>query len=72
MALKGTRAMVSVKFIVVGAVGILLFGILAPIGLAAMESDSPSDPTLALIWPLTAVFFVLSVGLAYLWESMKD
>jgi len=64
--------MVSLKFIIGGAIGILLFGILAPIGLEAMESYIPTDPTLAIIWPLTAVFFVLSVGIAYLWEAMKD
>ena len=61
----------SVKFIIGGAIGILLFGLLAPLGLAAMETYIPTDPTMVIIWPLVAVFFVLSVGLAYIWEAMQ-
>jgi hypothetical protein len=63
--------MPSVKFIIGGAIGILLFGLLAPLGLAAMETYVPTDPTMVIIWPLVAVFFVLSVGLAYIWEAMQ-
>jgi fumarate reductase subunit D len=59
------------KFIVAGAVGILLFGVLAPIGLTAMESYTPSDPTQAIIWPLVGTFFMLSVGVAYIYSAMK-
>ena len=62
--------MVSMKYIVGGAVGILLLGVLGPIGLDAMESYVPTDPTLAIIWPLTAVFFVLGVGLKYIFEAI--
>jgi len=64
--------LVSVKFIVAGAIGLLLFGLLGPLGLDAMESYVPTDPTLAIIWPLTAVFMVLGVGLKYLFEALTD
>jgi preprotein translocase subunit SecG len=36
-----------------------------------METYIPTDPTMVIIWPLVAVFFVLSVGLAYIWEAMQ-
>jgi hypothetical protein len=64
--------LVSVKFIVASAIGLLLFGLLAPLGLDSMESYVPTDPTLAIIWPLTAVFMVLGVGLKYLFEALSD
>jgi hypothetical protein len=67
-----SKKMVSVKFIVGGAIGLLLLGLLGPIGLDAMESYVPTDPTLAIIWPLTAVFFVLSIGLKYLFDALTD
>jgi hypothetical protein len=64
--------MPSIRFIIGGAIGILLFGLLAPLGLAAMEDYVPTDPTMVIIWPLVAVFFVLAVGLSYIWEAIKD
>ena len=62
----------NIKFIIGGAIGILLFGLLAPLGLAAMETYTPTDPTMVIVWPLVAVFFVISIGLSYIWEAMKD
>lgn len=64
--------MPDLKFIISGAIGILLFGLLAPLGLASMESYVPTDATMVIVWPLVSVFFVLSVGLAYIWSAMKD
>lgn len=58
------------KYIVGGAVGILLLGVLGPIGLEAIEAYEPTDPTLAIIWPLTAVFFALGVGLKFIFEAI--
>jgi hypothetical protein len=62
--------MVNLKYIVGGAIGILLIGLLAPIGLAAMESYVPTDATNAIIWPLVATFFLLGVGLKFLFEAL--
>jgi hypothetical protein len=62
----------NIKFIIGGAIGILLFGLLAPLGLTAMEDYVPTDPTMVIVWPLVAVFFVIGVGLSYIWEAMGD
>lgn len=62
--------MVSLKYVVAGAIGILLLGLLSPIGLRAMESYTPTDPTNAIIWPLVATFFLLGVGLKFLGEAV--
>jgi hypothetical protein len=62
--------MVSLKYIVAGAVGVLLLGLLAPIGLTAMESYIPTNATNAIIWPLVATFFLLGVGLKFLFEAL--
>ena len=64
------KKLVSLKYIVGGAVGILLVGLLMPIGLDSMESYIPTDPTLAIIWPLTAVFAVLGIGLKFLFDAL--
>jgi fumarate reductase subunit D len=66
-----TTKLVSLTTIIVGAVGILLLGILAPIGLKAMESYTPSDATQAIIWPLIGTFFMLGIGLAFILQALK-
>lgn len=63
--------MVSLKYVVAGAISILLIGLLAPIGLTAMESYVPTDATNAIIWPLVATFFLLGVGLKFLFEALE-
>ena len=37
-----------------------------------METYIPTDPTMVIVWPLVAVFFVIGVGLSYIWEAMGD
>ena len=48
------------------AVGLLLVGILYPIGLASIEDYVPTDPTLLIVWPLVGVFAVLGVAIFYI------
>ena len=47
------------------AVAVLIAGILLPVGLEAWLSYVPTDPTLALIWPLGAVLVVLGIVMKF-------
>jgi hypothetical protein len=48
------------------AVGLLLVGILFPLGLAAIEDYVPTDPTILIVWPLIGVFACLGVAIYYI------
>lgn len=61
---RNTRGMTTEYIIGIG-VGILLLGIFLPIGLEKWESYVPTDPTLAIIWPIGAVLIVLGVVLKF-------
>lgn len=60
------RRALSINEIVTMAVGILLVGILFPIGLAAIEGYVPTDPTVLVVWPLIGVFSCLAVAIYYI------
>jgi fumarate reductase subunit D len=62
--LKSRKAFSPVAIVGV-AIGVLMLGILLPIGLSAWEAYSPTDPTLAVIWPIGAVLIVLGVVLGF-------
>jgi fumarate reductase subunit D len=47
------------------AVGVLMLGILLPIGLSAWEDFTPTDATLVIIWPIGAVLIVLGIVLGF-------
>ena len=53
------------------AVGLLLVGILFPIGLAAIEDYVPTDPTMLIVWPLVGVFAILGVAIFYIKSATK-
>lgn len=59
----------SLNNIITMAIGLLLVGLLFPIGIAAIESYSPTDVTLIIVWPLLAVFAVLAVAITYIKAS---
>jgi fumarate reductase subunit D len=56
---------ISPVAIVGTAIGVLMLGILLPIGLSAWEAYSPTDATLGVIWPIGAVLIVLGVVLGF-------
>lgn len=60
------KAAVGAREIVVLAVAILLVGILLPIGLTQMQSYTPTDPTLLIVWPLLAIIIVIGLALKFL------
>lgn len=62
--MMGTRAM-STEQIVGLAIGVLLLGVLLPVGLAQWESYTPTNPILLVIWPIGAVLIVLGIVLKF-------
>ena len=52
--------------IAVASVGFLMFAVLGAVALGQLESYTPTDPILAIIWPLAGVLFVVGVALSYL------
>jgi hypothetical protein len=52
------------------AIGLLLVGVLFPIGLASLESYSPTDSTLIVVWPLIGVFAVLAVAIKFIYDAV--
>lgn len=65
--LKDRRGIsLSLNSIIMMAVGLLLVGLLYPIGLEAIESYTPTDATLLIVWPLLGVFAVLAIAITYI------
>jgi hypothetical protein len=62
--LSSTRAMTT-ETIIGLAIGVLLLGILLPVGLEAWETYVPTDPTLLIVWPIGAVLIVLGIVMKF-------
>jgi len=60
---------ISVIALVGVAVGVMMLGILLPIGLSAWEAYTPTDATLVVIWPIGAVLIVLGIVLGFFREQ---
>jgi hypothetical protein len=61
----------SIGNIVAMAIGLLLVGLLFPLALDSIESYTPTDATLLVVWPLLGVFAVLAVAITYI-KSATD
>ena len=59
-AYSGTRG-ISTTALVSLAIGVLMLGILLPIGLSAWEAYTPTGATLLVVWPIGAVLIVLGI-----------
>lgn len=59
------RRGVSTSAIVGTAIGVLMLGILLPIGLSAWEDFTPTGAVLLVIWPIGAVLIVLGIVLDF-------
>lgn len=62
---------ISLSNIITMAVGLLLLGLLWPVAIEQLESYTPTNATLATIWPFIAIFAVLAVGISYI-KSATD
>ena len=60
-----SRRGIAVEGLIALAVGVMMLGILLPIGLSAWEDYTPTDATLVIIWPIGAVLIVLAVVLNF-------
>ena len=56
---------ISVTSMIGLAVGVMMLGILLPIGLSAWEAYTPTNATLVVIWPIGAVLIVLGIVLGF-------
>lgn len=61
----GSHRAVGVSTIIGLAVGVMMLGILLPIGLSAWEDYTPTGTTLGVIWPIGAVLVVLGIVLGF-------
>lgn len=61
---KDKRA-IAVATVIGLAVGVMMLGILLPIGLSAWEDYTPTNATLLTIWPIGAVLIVLAIVLGF-------
>lgn len=59
------RRGISVASTIGLAVGVMMLGILLPIGLSAWEAYTPTNATLLVIWPIGAVLIVLGIVLGF-------
>lgn len=67
--LKRHTGGIAVVGLVAIAVGVMMLGILLPIGLSAWEDYTPTNSTLAVIWPIGAVLIVLGIVLGFFRDS---
>jgi fumarate reductase subunit D len=56
---------IGVASLIAVAVGVMMLGILLPIGLSAWEDYTPTNATLVTIWPIGAVLIVLAIVLGF-------
>lgn len=63
--IRKNRKGLSVASTVGLAVGVMMLGILLPIGLSAWEAYTPTNATLVIIWPIGAVLIVLAIVLGF-------
>jgi len=63
------KPLISVAGLIGTAVGVMMLGILLPIGLSAWENYTPTGATLLVIWPIGAVLIVLGIVLAFFREQ---
>lgn len=63
--LMKSRKGISVNSLITVSIGVLMLGILLPIGLSAWEAYTPTDATLAIIWPIGAVLIVLGIVVSF-------
>lgn len=47
------------------AIGFLLFTVLGAAALTQLESYSPTDPILQVVWPISGVLYVVGTGLSF-------
>lgn len=59
------RKGISTTTVIGSAIGVLMLGILLPIGLSAWEEYTPTNATLVTIWPIGAVLIVLGIVLDF-------
>ena len=52
--------------VAVASIGFLLFAVLGATALQQLETYTPTDPILAVIWPIAGVLFIIGVALSYL------
>jgi hypothetical protein len=55
----------AVASLIALSIGVMMLGILLPIGLSAWEAYTPTNAILILIWPIGAVLVVLGVVLGF-------
>lgn len=67
--LKRNIGGIAVAGLVTLAVGVMMLGILLPIGLSAWEGYTPTNATLLVIWPIGAVLIVLGIVLGFFRSS---
>lgn len=64
--------MASVRGLILLAIGILMLGVLVPVGLAQWESYTPTDSILVIIWPIGAVIIVIGIVMRFLPGGSKQ
>lgn len=69
--LKRNTGAIAVAGLITLAVGVMMLGILLPVGLSAWEDYTPTNATLVVIWPIGAVLIVLGIVLGY-FRSSRD
>lgn len=47
------------------AIGFLLFAVLGAVALTQLESYSPTNAVLTVVWPISGVLYVVGTGLSF-------
>ena len=55
----------------VASIGFLLFAVLGATALKELETYTPTNPILLVIWPLAGVLFVVGVALSFMKKKGK-